>query len=180
MPLNPLRGGRVMRFDRRRPAILAALVGALSLTSFTAHAGDAGKIPITTSSNEAREHYLKGFALARDFQAKEANKEYLAAIKLDPDFALAYLGAANTGTSAKEFFDNLAKAEALSSKASEGERLWIEGTKAGGAGEPQKQLELYQKLVALHPQDEQSHILLGVLYFGRQDYDAAVSELNEV
>ncbi|MCK5440035.1 MAG: tetratricopeptide repeat protein, partial [Gemmatimonadetes bacterium] len=41
-------------------------------------------------------------------------------------------------------------------------------------GNPEKQLELYEKLIQSFPDDERGHQLLAGLYFGRQDYEAAI------
>jgi tetratricopeptide (TPR) repeat protein len=170
-----------MRKHRNRLGLLASAISALGLCASSVQAADdAGRIPITTSSKEAREQYKQGWALQQTFQPKEAAKHYQQAVTLDPSFALGYLGLANTLPTAKDFNDNLVKAEALADKASEGERLWIQGVRAGADGNPQKQLELYQKLVALHPNDERSHLLLGLFRFARQEFTEAVDELNQI
>jgi uncharacterized protein HemY len=43
---------------------------------------------------------------------------------------------------------------------------------------PQKQEELLTKLTALHPEDEQIHVLLGVYDFGRGDFQEAIWSLE--
>jgi Flp pilus assembly protein TadD len=46
---------------------------------------------------------------------------------------------------------------------------------AGLRGDPAGALSQYTELVRLYPNDERSQNLLGNLYFGRQDYDKAVT-----
>src|SRR5215217_9791575 len=84
-----------------------------------------GKIPVTTSSEEARKEFLQGRDLAERLLAQDSIQHFDKAITLDPNFALAELGRANASQTAKEFFDHLKKAVALSGKASYGERMLI-------------------------------------------------------
>ena len=51
----------------------------------------ADKIPITTSSDEARTLYVQGRDLAEKLRATDARKFYEQAVAKDPNFALAYL-----------------------------------------------------------------------------------------
>jgi tetratricopeptide (TPR) repeat protein len=138
-----------------------------------------GKVPITTRSEEARQLYLKGRALADTLRATDARKFYQEAVAKDPSFARAYLDLANTAGTAKEFFDAVKQAVALADKASEPERLMILGLEAGTKGDVAGQKALYSKLVEGFPRDERALVLLGNFYFGQQDYPAAIAEYNK-
>lgn len=138
----------------------------------------ADKIPITTSSESARELYLKGRDLLDRLKATDAHAMYEQAVAKDADFALAHLGLANTSANAKEFFDELGQAVALADKVSEGERLFILAVDAGARGNPAKQRELYTKLIKLHPNDERGHNQLGIHYFGLQEWATAVKHFE--
>ncbi len=133
-----------------------------------------GKIPVTTSSEEARKEFLQGRDLAERLLAQDSIQHFDKAVALDPNFALAELGRANASQTAKEFFDHLKKAVSLSGKASEGERLLILATEAGANGEAVKQKEHLDKLVAAHPNDERAHFNLGGYHFGQQDFAKAI------
>jgi hypothetical protein len=85
----------------------------------------ADKIPITTSSEEARQLYLKGRDLSEKLRATDARPFFEQAAAKDPSFALAQVGLANTDGTAKEFFAATAKAVALAEKASAPERLLV-------------------------------------------------------
>ena len=137
------------------------------------------KIPITTTSDEARDLYVKGRDLAEKLRATDARVLYVQAAEKDKAFALAHLGLANTAGTAKEFFDSLGQAVALSAKVSEPERLLIAGVDAGAKGDVTRQRESFTKLVAAFPDDERAHNLLGGYYFGRQEYAAAVAEYEK-
>jgi hypothetical protein len=90
-----------------------------------ASAGAAGKIPITTKSEDARKEFLLGRDLSEKLQAQDSVQHFDKAIALDPEFASAELARANAGATAGEFFDHLNKAVGLADKASEGEKLLI-------------------------------------------------------
>jgi len=136
----------------------------------------ADKVPITTSSNEARELYLKGRELAEKLRATDARKFYEEAVARDPNFALGHLGLANTSGTTREFIDSATRAASLAGGVSEGERHMVLGLEAAMKGNAPEVLSHYTELVRLFPNDERAHTLLGNTYFGRQDYDAAIKE----
>jgi tetratricopeptide (TPR) repeat protein len=151
---------------------LAFLVAAPVATS-------ADRIPITTSSEEARQSYMKGRDLLEKLRATDARALFEQAATKDPGFALAQVGLANSAGTAKEFFDAVARAVALSGKASEPEKLVICALDAGAKGEPARQKDCLARLVAACPDDERVHNQMAAFHFGRQDYDAAVAEYEK-
>jgi tetratricopeptide (TPR) repeat protein len=140
---------------------------------------DNGKIPITTSSAEARKEFLAGRDLTDRLLIQDSIQHYDKAISLDPNFALAELTRAQNSPTAKEFFDHLKKAVSLADKASNGERLLILGAEAGANGNPAKQKEYLEQLVAAYPNDERAHFNLGGYYFGQQDYAQAIAHYKK-
>jgi tetratricopeptide (TPR) repeat protein len=139
----------------------------------------AAKVPITTSSPEARQLYLQGRDLTEKLRAADAYPLFEKAVGKDPNFALGFLGMANAAPTNKSFFAALAKAVALADKVSEGERLMIQAMQAGVNSEPDRQIALYTKLIELYPGDERAVTLLGNVYFGRQDYPTAIRYLSQ-
>jgi len=135
--------------------------------------GAEGKVPVTTSSDEAKKAFLQGQNLFDKLRVQESRQYFEKAVASDQNFALGYLFLANSQPSAKGFFENLDKAVAASGNASEGEQLWIMGAQAGAGGNPTKQGELFKKLCDMYPNDERALTLLGNYYFGLQYYDQA-------
>ncbi len=152
--------------------------GGYGTSSTTAPSGK-DKIPVTTSSEDARKAFLQGRDLAEKLQQTDSLEHYDKAISLDPNFALAELGRANASPTAQEFFEHLKKAVALADKASEGEKLLILATEAGSNGETVKQKENLDKLVAAFPNDERAHFSIGGYYFGQQDYPKAIEHYTK-
>ncbi len=135
----------------------------------------AGKLPITTSSDEARTLYLQGRDLLEKLRGTDARRLFEQALAKDADFALAHVGLANTSGTTKEFIDAATRAAGLAGKVSEGERHLILALEAGLKGDPKGNLAHLTELVRLLPNDERAHNLLGNLYFGRQEYDKAIA-----
>ena len=160
------------------PAIVCTVSFALAAPSprVDARAAATDKVPVTTSSPEARELYLKGRELAEKLRATDGRKFYEQAVARDADFALALLGLANTAGTTKEFIDAVTRAAALAGRVSEGEKHMVLGLDAAMKGNVEEVLAHYKELVRLFPNDERAHTLLGNLHFGRQEYDVAVKE----
>lgn len=140
----------------------------------TAASAESGKIPVTTSSDEAKKEFLRGRELAEKLLLQDSIHHFDKAVAIDPTFASAELARANSSQTAKEFFAHLNKAVGLADKASEGERLLILATQAGANGELVKQKEYLDKLVAAYPNDERANLNLGGYYFGQQEFTKAI------
>jgi len=177
---------------RRFPVLLLALAVALATTimfgcsysegkspAVATNSGDSGKVPLTTSSEEARKEFLAGRDLAEKLRVTDSLQHYDKAISLDPSFASAELNRATSSPTAKEFFDHLKKAVALSEKSSKGERLFILAAEAGANGNAAKQKEYLEELVAAFPNDERAHFALGGYYFGQQEFNSAIEHYKK-
>lgn len=143
-----------------------------------AASSDAGKVPVTTNSEEARKEYLQGRDLSERLLGQESLQHFDKAIALDPDFATAELARANNAPTAKEFFEHEKKAVSLAEKTSEGEKLFILANQAGTNGDVTKQKEYLDKLIAAYPNDERAQFAMGTFCFGQQDYAEAVDHLK--
>jgi tetratricopeptide (TPR) repeat protein len=159
-------------------SVSALAIGAILLAGIGC-TRDAGKISVTTSSEEARQAYLEGQVLLDNVGVTGARPFFETAVAADPNFALAYLRLAFTQTNPSDFRAQLQKASALADSVSEGERLWIQSIEAGNQGNPAKALELLQQLVVAYPNDERAHFLLGGNYFGRQNLAKAIEEYEK-
>jgi tetratricopeptide (TPR) repeat protein len=160
--------------------LLTTLVGACAPKPQTADTTAAkARIPITTASDAARDHYLAGREMADKFHFAEARSHFAQAIEADPDFALAYFDMANSATTNQQFFDNLREAKARVDSVSEGERLMILATAAGVDSDPAAQQEHLEALVAAYPADPRAHTALATFEFGRQEYQQAIGHFRQ-
>ncbi|HEY1252201.1 MAG TPA: tetratricopeptide repeat protein [Thermoanaerobaculia bacterium] len=142
-------------------------------------AQDAGKIPVTTSSDAARAEFLQGRDLQEKLRVTDSIAHFAKAAQLDPGFAMAELSLSATAPTGKEFFEHLKKAVSLADKVSNGERLLIQAAEAGSNGDAVKQKDLLEQLVAAYPNDERAHFTAGAYYFGQQDYPAAIEHYKK-
>ncbi|MFY9608417.1 MAG: tetratricopeptide repeat protein, partial [Blastocatellia bacterium] len=156
------------KVEEGKPPVVASNAGSAS-----------GKIPLTTSSEEARKEFLQGRDLSEKLLTQDSIQHFDKALSLDPDFALAELNRAQVSPTGKEFFDHLKKAVSLSDKASNGERLLILSNEAGANGNAAKQKEYLDQLVAAYPNDERAHFNLGGYYFGQQDMPQAIEHYKK-
>jgi tetratricopeptide (TPR) repeat protein len=160
--------------------VLSVMVGiGCNKTDKVAASSDGGKIPITTASDEARKEFLTGRDLSERLLAQEALQHFDKALALDPEFASAELGRANTSPTAKEFFEHLKKATALAPKSSNGEKLLILANQAGANGVVEIQKEYLDQLVTAYPNDERAQFNLGNYYFGQQDLEQALARYKK-
>jgi tetratricopeptide (TPR) repeat protein len=170
-------------FVKKYPAVsslgfVAVLVLAMICAGY-AQKTDEGKIPITTLSDEAKKEFVQGRDLSEKLLGQTSIQHFKNAIAKDPNLALAYFYLAQNSPTAKEYFENMKKATALAAKASEGERLYILGFEAGANGNPTKQKECYDTLVAKYPNDQRAHSALGDYYYGQQEYAQAVAHYEK-
>lgn len=117
-------------------------------------------MPITTSSADARNHYLQGVReldLGRNFDALD---HFQRAVAADSGFALGYLAVANSANSLADFKTNLARAEQLSKSASEAEQLQIQIARKGLENDVSGQLATAEQLVAKFPESPRAYLAL--------------------
>jgi tetratricopeptide (TPR) repeat protein len=165
--------------NRRSPFDAALSLFLLVLPLAASAAASADKVPITTSSEEARQLYLQGRDATEKLRVTDGYALYEKAVAKDPNFALAYCGMANAAPTNQTFFAAMKQAVALSDRASEGERLMIRGLQAGVTGDTAGQLRMYTELVEKYPTDERALTLVGNYYFGIQDNPTAIKYLTK-
>src|SRR4051812_33267644 len=153
--------------------IVLALCGAITAPLRSA-SSSANKVPITTSSEEARKEYLLGRDLSDRLQAQESLPHFDRAIAMDPGFAAAELARANNSQTPKEAAEHMKKAVTLADKTSDGERLAILATAAGASGDAASQKAYWEKLVATYPDDERAHFGLALYFSAQQDIQSAI------
>ena len=114
--------------------------------------GDSATLPVTTSSAKARELYVKGMEDYENLYLERCNEDWRAAVKEDPNLALAWAWIAFNSGNPQEVSAARAKAKELAPKLTPGEQLmiaWIakvqEGDFIGGITAMNDMLEMYPK-----------------------------------
>ena len=172
-PLNQKKGSlliqkRVVDFSFPRALALAlglvlALAGCAPQAADEAAVTDGGpvleEIPVTTSSEAARELFAEGQYLSDVGRGAEAREKFRAAIAEDPGFVRAYLGQSNVAFSFKEFQESLDKASENLDGVSEGERLLVEINRTFLTNDSEAGLELASQLVSQYPNSARAAIV---------------------
>jgi tetratricopeptide (TPR) repeat protein len=134
------------------------------------------KLPITTTSTEARNHFLMGQRELDLGRFLDANAHFKAAVAADSNFAIAYLNVGNTGNSFEEFRTNLVLAERHAAGASDAEQWQIQIARKGFDNDVNGQLALAQRLVAKYPESPRAYVeLANVQRALNRNADARVS-----
>jgi len=114
--------------------------------------GATTSLPVTTSSAEARSLYEKGMQDYENLYLERCNDDWRAAVKADPNLALAWAWIAFNSSNPEEASAAREKAKALAPKLTPGEQLmiaWIskvqEGDFIGGISAMNDMLEVYPK-----------------------------------
>ncbi len=133
---------------------------------------------VTTASLEAFHAYALGDeAHVRDNNSPQALLFYKRAVELDPNFAMAYarmgVNYLNMGQM-PEALEQMKKAYALRERATERERLYIEGEYAQGKGDIPGTLRAWMSLQADYPKDTDALVDMGYAYTAMGDIEKSV------
>jgi tetratricopeptide (TPR) repeat protein len=137
------------------------------------------EIPITTSSAAALADFRAGQAALDVGRRRQANALFRSAAEKDPDFAYAYLNAANSAASAREFKEYLdLAAEHLAGK-SEGERLLVEINRTFFDNDAERRIRLAETLVEKYPRSPRAWLTLGFMQGGLNRNEAARDSMEK-
>jgi tetratricopeptide (TPR) repeat protein len=178
---------------------LFALALSLAAPLFAHHVKKAqsSSMPVTTSSAKARQLYLKGIEDYENLYLERCNEDWRAAVKQDPDLAVAWAWIAFNSGNPDEVSAARDKAKQLAPKTSPGEQLmiaWIskvqEGDFIGGISAMNDMLEMYPRdkhlfylagnwLMGENGDDQAEHFMLKALAIDK-NFPAAVNDFAYV
>ena len=154
-------------------AVLALAMFAAPLFAHGAKSGKSASLPITTSSTKARELYVKGMEDYENLYLERCNDDWRAAVKEDPNLAVAWAWIAFNSGNPQEVSAARAKAKDLAPKTTPGEQLmvaWIvkvqEGDFLGG-------ITAMNDMLAMYPRDKHLLYLAGNWLMGENGNDQA-------
>ncbi len=109
----------------------------------------AAKIPVTTTSDEARELYMQARTLSDDLRIVDANVVFQQAVAADDSFAMGHYMVALTAQSNAQFFEAIGKADERAINASDGEQLIIAALVAQSENDQLAQREALEQAMGL-------------------------------
>jgi tetratricopeptide (TPR) repeat protein len=142
-------------------------------------AGQVKEIPVTTSSKEALDLFIKGRDKHENQELVQAASLFDQAIQKDPSFALAYLYRSISGGGYNVMRQNIDKAVSLADKVSPGEKLEIMLGQAFVDRNGEKQKEYVDQLLTAFPSDKRVHELAGEYYYDINDFQSALAQFNK-
>jgi len=154
-------------------AVLAFALFAMPLFAHGAKSGKSTTLPVTTLSAKARELYVKGMEDYENLYLERCNDDWRAAVKEDPNLAVAWAWIAFNSGNPQEVSAARAKAKDLAPKTTAGEQLmvaWIvkvqEGDFLGG-------ITAMNDMLAMYPRDKHLLYLAGNWLMGENGNDQA-------
>jgi tetratricopeptide (TPR) repeat protein len=142
---------------------LALTVAMLAGATIVAAQGD---VPITTTSKEALQLYMRAQDKAENIETEAAAGLVEQAIVKDPAFAMAYLLRAQVGGGFTVARENRDKAVSLADKVSPGEKHWILAAKEQADGNVVAAKQHLDALLAAFPGDKRVQSLVGFHHRG--------------
>jgi tetratricopeptide (TPR) repeat protein len=118
-------------------------------------------IPVTTSSDDARSHFMLGLHAIDMGRPNDARPHFEQAVAADPTFAHAYLQLGFASNSVVDFKRNLDLASQNAAGASEAEQLAIEIVAKAFDDDAEGALAAAQRLVEVAPTSPRAWIILG-------------------
>jgi serine/threonine protein kinase/tetratricopeptide (TPR) repeat protein len=153
---------------------------------FAPSASGAGNAPsieeAATSNLEAYRHYQLGMDLARRFLTAEAVHEMEEAVRLDPQFALAYMRLAGEYAfmgDLRKAQDLWPKVEQLQSRLPRVDLLEFQATEASLSGDTAKQQQILQGLLQEFPRQDDARSGLSQSLLNTGDIDASIAVLKD-
>jgi tetratricopeptide (TPR) repeat protein len=144
---------------------------ALAANQGSTSESQSGKLPITTSSPAAARYFETGMVHYENHRWNFALRDWNEAIKLDPNFALAYVWICFTTVDPAEESDDRAKAKALIKDITPGEQLlvrWMAGVHENNYVEG---ISAMNDLLAMYPHDKRLNFLVGYWLYKQDQYD---------
>ncbi|HLO08202.1 MAG TPA: hypothetical protein VK198_16260, partial [Terriglobales bacterium] len=135
-------------------------------------------MPVTTSSPKARDLFDRALTDYENLYLERANIGWRAAVKADPNFAVAYVFIAYNSNDPAEAGAAREKAKLLAPKASPGERLliqWIAGAKENNFIAA---ISGMNDLLEMFPKDKRLAYLAGNWLMGQNSYEQAQKTLE--
>lgn len=138
---------------------------------------------VTTSSMDAYNYFIRGRKECEEWHYDDARRFLEKAIELDSMFASAYYWLALTHyglQDAKAGDKAVEKAEALSERTTEKEKLYIEAQYADDIElDKDKCFGILKQITAKYPKEKRAHMILGSYYGSKKMFDMAIEENNK-
>jgi len=166
---------KLLRIPVRLPLLAICLViAAPALSGRTVDELSAAKLPVTTSSEAAAHYFETGMVHYENHRWNFALRDWREAIRLDPNFAQAYVWICFTTTDPTEEGRERAKAKALIKEVTPGEQLLIHWMVDVHENRYVEGIMAMNDMLAMFPQDKRLNFMVGYwLYRWQDEYEVS-------
>jgi tetratricopeptide (TPR) repeat protein len=144
-------------------------IGAAALPASASENGSPMKLPVTTNSPAAERSFEGGMVHYENHRWNLALRDWNEAVRLDPNFAQAYVWICFTTTDPAEEERARAKAESLSQQVSPGEQLLIRWMAGVHENRYVDGIMAMNDMLAMFPRDKRLNFMVGYWLFRWQD-----------
>ncbi|MBK7632262.1 MAG: tetratricopeptide repeat protein [Ignavibacteriales bacterium] len=164
---------------RQQVLLLGLFRAVIFVLFFSACSTKEKEMPITTSSEEAKQLFIQARDYYENIEFQKSLKLLDDAIAIDTNFALAYLYKGLVSGSLSKLSMNIERASLLAENVTDGEKLLIDMTKSSNLDNDQKKSNEYlDKLIVMFPKDPRVYLYKGWHMANTGEYDSAVVYLK--
>src|SRR5580693_6362984 len=181
-PLKTLVAETLMRRSNCAFLVLIVILGVCFAAPLYAHhvkAATTTAMPVTTSSAEARSLYEKGMQDYENLYLERCNDDWRAAVKADPNLAVAWAWIAFNGSNPTEMSAAREKAKALAPKLTPGEQLMIEWIAKVQEGDFISGISAMNDMLEMFPKDKHLFYLAANWLMGEDGHEQAQRLLDK-
>jgi tetratricopeptide (TPR) repeat protein len=160
---------KLLRISMFLPLGLCFALGAAALPAGAAEDVSPIKLPVTTSSAAAAHYFESGMVHYENHRWDFALRDWYQAIRLDPNFAQAYVWICFTTTDPSEEAGARAKAESLTQQVTPGEQLLIRWMAGVHENRYVDGIMAMNDMLAMFPRDKRLNFMVGYWLFRWQD-----------
>jgi len=151
------------------PVMICMAVGGSAISGRAAAEASAPKLPVTTASQTAARYFETGMVHYENHRWNLALSDWNEAIKIDPNFAQAYVWICFTTADPAEEARDRARAEALSKEVTPGEQLLIRWMAGVHENRYVEGIMAMNDMLAMFPHDKRLNFMVGYWLFRWQD-----------
>jgi tetratricopeptide (TPR) repeat protein len=160
---------KLLRFSFVLTVTICVVMGASAISSRAADQASAPKLPVTTASQAAAGYFESGMVHYENHRWNLALSDWNKAIKVDPNFAQAYVWICFTTADPAEEARDRARAKALSKEVTPGEQLLIRWMAGVHENRYVEGIMAMNDMLAMFPHDKRLNFLVGYWLFRWQD-----------
>jgi tetratricopeptide (TPR) repeat protein len=160
---------KLLRLSMVPSAIICLAICMQTLPGRAADNLSPAKLPVTTSSQAAARYFETGIVHYENHRWNFALRDWNEAIRLDPNFAQAYVWICFTTADPAEEARNRAKAKALIKQVTPGEQLLIRWMAGVHENHYVEGIMAMNDMLAMFPQDKRLNFMVGYWLFRWQD-----------